>query len=278
MNNAASPESPKNDMPFLEHLLELRDRLLRIVLAIIIFLLCLMPFTEILFVTLAEPLLRFMPEGTQMIAIDPAAPFFTPFKLAIVLAIFITIPYILHQAWSFIAPGLYTHEKAMAMPLLVSSICLFYLGMAFAYYVVFPILFGFMVTITPEGVSMMTDISRYLDFVLKLFFAFGVAFEVPIATILLVWMGLWTPDDLAEKRPYIIIGAFVVGMFMTPPDIFSQTLLAVPVWLLFEVGLLFSRALVKRREAAESMFPAVREDDMHEIEDELNQLDNHDKK
>jgi len=278
MNNATSPESPKNDMPFLEHLLELRDRLLRIVLAIIIFLLCLMPFTEILFITLAEPLLRFMPEGTQMIAIDPAAPFFTPFKLAIVLAIFITIPYILHQAWSFIAPGLYTHEKAMAMPLLVSSICLFYLGMAFAYYVVFPILFGFMVTITPEGVSMMTDISRYLDFVLKLFFAFGVAFEVPIATILLVWMGLWTPDDLAEKRPYIIIGAFVIGMFMTPPDIFSQTLLAVPVWLLFEVGLLFARALVKRREAAEEMFPTVREDDIQAIEEDLNRLDHNDKK
>lgn len=232
---------PDGNMSFVEHLVEVRNRLLQVVLAVLVVLLILMPFANALFSFLAEPLLRFMPEGTQMIAIDVASPFFTPFKLVLVLAILVCIPYILYHFWGFVAPGLYRHEKQLAYPLLVSSTALFFLGMAFAYFVVFPLVFHFMISMTPQGVAMMTDISRYLDFVLKMFFAFGIAFEVPIATILLVKMGIVTTDDLVQKRPHVIVGAFVVGMLMTPPDVISQTLLAIPVWLLFEVGVFFSR-------------------------------------
>ena len=187
-----------------------------------------------------------------MIAIEVAGPFLIPFKLALVLSIFITIPYLLAQFWGFIAPGLYTHEKRLALPLLFSSSLLFYLGGCFAYFVVFPLVFAFLATAAPEGVAMMTDIGRYLDFVLTLFFAFGAAFEVPVVTFVLVWMGMTTPDALVAKRPYIIVGAFVIGMFLTPPDVISQTLLALPMWLLFEVGILFSRHFIpKDRQAGE---------------------------
>ena len=180
-----------------------------------------------------------------MIATEVASPFLTPFKLSLVLAIFIAIPYILHQLWSFVAPGLYKNEKRIALPLLVSSIILFYAGIAFAYYVVFPLVFSFFTSVAPDGVTIMTDINRYLDFVLKLFFAFGIAFEIPIATVLLVWTGASDVDSLRKKRPYIIVGCFVVGMLLTPPDIISQLLLALPMWILFELGIIFSMVTKK---------------------------------
>ncbi len=236
------------EQPFVSHLIELRDRLLRAVMAIALVFLCLFPFANDLYTFLAAPLLRHMPANTSMIATEVASPFLTPFKLTLVLAIFAAAPVLLYQAWGFIAPGLYRRERVLVFPLLVSSTLLFYLGMAFAYYVVFPLVFGFFTSAAPEGVAVMTDIARYLDFVLKMFFAFGLAFEVPIATILLVWVGFTTPAQLAEKRPYIIVGVFVIGMLLTPPDVISQTLLAVPMWLLFEAGLLFSRLLMRYRQ------------------------------
>ena len=231
----------EKEQPFMTHLLELRDRLMRIVLVILIIFAALFSFANEIYQLLAAPLLSQLPEGQTMIATGVISPFLTPFKLALVVSMFLAMPYILHQAWSFIAPGLYRHEKRLASPLLISSILLFYAGMAFAYYVVFPLVFGFLATTTPEGVTHAPDISMYLDFSLKLFFAFGVAFEVPIATILLVLTGMATPESLTAKRPYIIVGAFVVGMLLTPPDIISQTLLAIPMWLLFEIGIIFSR-------------------------------------
>jgi sec-independent protein translocase protein TatC len=189
---------------------------------------------------LSGPLTTHLPEGSSMIAIEVASPFLIPFKLTLVLAVFIAMPYLLYQVWAFIAPGLYRHERRLVMPLLASSTILFYAGAAFAYYVVFPLVFAFFTSTAPDGVSVMTDISRYLDFVLTLFFAFGAAFEVPVVTVLLVWTGMVTQDGLRRKRPYIIVAAFVVGMLLTPPDIISQTLLAVPVWILFELGVVFS--------------------------------------
>ncbi len=235
------------DMPFVQHLLELRDRLLKMILAIMVILLILMPFASDLFTLLAGPLQELMPEGTKMIAIDVASSFFIPFKLALVLSIFLAMPVILYHLWAFVAPGLYKNEKSLISPLLISSTLLFYLGMTFAYFVVFPLIFGFMLNMTPDGVEMTTDIGRYLDFVLKLLFAFGIAFEVPVATILLVRMDIVSPEQLAEKRPHIIVGAFVIGMLMTPPDMISQTLLAVPIWLLFEIGLFLSRIAKKKK-------------------------------
>jgi sec-independent protein translocase protein TatC len=244
----AKPEQypPPLEQPFVQHLIELRDRLLRVVLAVVIIFLGLFSFANDLYTYLAEPLLRHLPEGGSMIATEVASPFLTPFKLTLVLSVFIAVPYILYQAWGFIAPGLYQNERRLVFPLLLSSTLLFYAGMAFAYYVVFPLVFGFLTGIAPEGVAVMTDISRYLDFVLKMFFAFGLAFEVPIATILLVWSGMVTAEGLAAKRPYIIVAAFVFGMLLTPPDVISQTLLALPMWFLFELGLLFSRWYVKK--------------------------------
>jgi sec-independent protein translocase protein TatC len=188
----------------------------------------------------------YLPEGATMIATDVASPFLTPFKLTMMCSLFLAMPVILHQIWGFIAPGLYKHEKRVAVPLLVSSIILFYSGMAFAYFLVFPLIFHFFASVTPEGVSMMTDIASYLDFVMTLFFAFGVAFEIPVAVVLLVWIGIVDVAYLKKMRPYVVIGCFVVGMILTPPDIFSQTLLAVPMWLLFEIGVLCSGLIVKR--------------------------------
>ena len=237
----------QGEMTFVEHLVELRDRLLRVVLAVLCFLVVLFPFANDLYALLAEPLLRHLPEGTSMIATQVASPFLTPFKLTIVLSIFLAMPVVLYQVWSFVAPGLYKHERRLVFPLLVTSSVLFYLGMAFAYFIVFPLMFAFFQAVAPEGVAIMTDISAYLDFVLKIFFAFGLAFEVPIATILLVWTGFTTPAQLVSKRPYIIVGAFVLGMMLTPPDIISQTLLALPMWVLFELGVIFSRIYVRKR-------------------------------
>ncbi len=208
---------PQQEQPFLSHLIELRDRLLRVVLAVIVVFLCLFPFANKLYHFVAAPLLR--QAGGNMIAIDVASPFLTPFKLSLVMAIFVAVPYILYQLWAFVAPALYKTEKRLVFPLLVSSTVLFYMGMTFAYYVVFPLVFGFLTTTAPEGVEVMTDISRYLDFVLKMFFAFGVAFEVPVATIIIIWTGMTTAEALAAKRPYIIVAAFVIGMLLTPPDV-----------------------------------------------------------
>jgi sec-independent protein translocase protein TatC len=247
MTQSNGQDSVDQEQPFLSHLLELRDRLLRVVLVVILIFLGLFSFANELYSYLAEPLLRHLPRDSSMIAIEVASPFLTPFKLALVSSIFIAMPFILYQFWAFVAPGLYNREQRMVMPLLVSSTFLFYAGMAFAYFVVFPLVFGFLTSVAPEGVAVMTDIGKYLDFVLKLFFAFGVAFEVPIATILLVWTGVTTPQKLASKRPYIIVGAFVLGMLLTPPDVISQSLLAVPMWILFELGVIFSRSFVRKQ-------------------------------
>lgn len=243
---------PDNEAPFLEHLKEVRDRLMKATIAITVIFLCLLPFANTIYAVLSKPLIEKMPEGATMIATEVASPFLTPLKTSLVLAIFIGIPVLLYHAWAFIAPGLYEHEKRLAFPLVLSSTLLFYSGMAFAYFVVFPLVFGFLQGTAPEGVAVMPDISEYLGFVIKIFFAFGIAFEVPIATILVIKMGMTTADSLREKRPYIIVGAFVVGMLLTPPDVLSQTLLAVPMWLLFEAGLIFSKYFISEEEKAEA--------------------------
>ncbi|HEA25967.1 MAG TPA: twin-arginine translocase subunit TatC [Ectothiorhodospiraceae bacterium] len=258
-------ETEKNEQPFITHLIEMRDRLLRVVIVVVVVFIGLFSFANELYNIVATPLLVHLPEGASMIATKPAGTFFTPMKLALVFSIFISMPFILYQMWSFVAPGLYTHEKKMVMPLMFSSTLLFYLGMAFAYYVVFPLMFQFFIAMTPEGVTVMTDIGEYLDFILKIFFAFGIAFEVPIVVILLIWTGMTTAEALAAKRPYMVVGAFVVGMLLTPPDIISQTLLALPMWLLFEVGLLASRYFV-------GLSKEAREADM-DIDDELDRAE-----
>ena len=248
-----SPTEDLDEQPFMSHLMELRDRVLRMVLAVLVAFLLLMPFANQLFSLLAGPLTAHLPAGSSMIAIEVASPFLIPFKLALVMAIFLAMPFILYQVWGFVAPGLYRHERSKVMPLLVSSTLLFYAGAAFAYFVVFPLVFAFLTGTAPEGVSVMTDIGKYLDFVLTLFFAFGVAFEVPIATILLVWSGTVTPATLRKQRPYVIVGAFVIGMLLTPPDVISQTLLALPMWLLYEVGIVMSRYFVREPVAEEEV-------------------------
>ena len=237
------------EQPFMSHLLELRDRLLRSVLAVLVLLLVLFPFGNDIYTFIAEPLMKVLPEGASMIATKVASPFLTPFKLSLVTAVFLAMPYLLYQLWSFIAPGLYQHEKRLALPMLASSIFLFYLGAAFAYVVVFPLVFSFLTGTAPQGVLVMTDITEYLDFVLTLFFAFGIAFQIPVATVLLVMAGLASPEQLAAKRPYVVVGVFIVGMLLTPPDVISQTLLAVPMWLLFELGVFLSRLVVRERAA-----------------------------
>ncbi|MBB1127221.1 twin-arginine translocase subunit TatC [Thiospirillum jenense] len=232
------------EQTFISHLSELRDRIVRMVIAVIAVFFILFPFANDIYTVVAAPIIAKLPVGSTMIATQVASPFLTPIKLALITSIFLTMPYILYQLWGFVAPGLYRHEKRLAVPLLVSSIALFYIGMAFAYFVVFPFVFAFFAAVTPEGVSQMPDIAAYLDFVLALFLAFGVAFEIPIATVLLVAIGVTTPENLIEKRPYVIVGAFVVGMFLTPPDVVSQTLLALPMWWLYEAGVYFSRYFV----------------------------------
>ncbi len=237
------------EMPFMAHVLELRQRILRSLMAVFVLFLPIYYFANDLYVLVAAPLMAHLPEHSNMIATEVASPFLTPFKLAIYAAIFLGVPIILHQAWSFVAPGLYKQEKRFAMPLLCTSILLFYAGMAFAYFAVFPLVFQFMAAVTPAGVTMMTDINAYLSFVLTLFFAFGFAFEIPIATLLLVWSGIATAQGIAHKRPYVIVGCFVLGMLLTPPDVISQLLLALPTWILFEIGILFARVAEKRSAA-----------------------------
>ena len=246
-------ENVTAEMSFVEHLIELRDRLLRVVLVLVAVMLVCMPFANYLYGLLAAPLLEHMPEGTSMIATQVASPFLTPFKMVMWLSIFLTVPVMLYQAWAFIAPGLYKHEKRLVMPLAITSTLLFYVGMAFAYFVVFPLVFPFLIGYAADGVTVATDIGAYLDFVITIFFAFGIAFEVPIATIILCWTGVTTPESLAEKRPYVIVAAFVIGMLLTPPDMISQTLLAIPMWILFEAGLLISKYYVKQSEDDEDL-------------------------
>jgi len=245
-----TPEQHQSTL--IEHLIELRSRLLRSVVAIVVIFLGLYAFANDIYLFVAQPLIALLPEGSQMIATEVASPFLAPFKLTLVAAVFIAVPYVLHQAWAFVAPGLYDNEKALAVPILASSVLLFYAGAAFAYYVVFPLLFQFFTQTGPENVAVMTDINAYLNFVLKLFFAFGVAFEIPIATFLLIASGVTTVESLSRKRPYILLGCFVVGMLLTPPDIISQSLLAVPMYLLYEVGLLFGRLARRKKQQREA--------------------------
>ncbi len=240
MSDKPNRAETAQDMPLVAHLTELRSRLLRIVVVWMLIFAGLFYFANDLYAFISEPLRVYLPEGTSMIATDVASPFLTPFKLALVSALFLAMPFVLHQLWGFIAPGLYKHEKRLAVPLLASSIFLFYAGMAFAYYVVFPLVFGFFTSTAPAGVAVMTDINKYLDFVLTLFMAFGLAFEIPVATVLLVLSGAVDVPKLRRIRPYVVVGCFVIGMVLTPPDVISQALLAIPMWLLYEVGILFS--------------------------------------
>ena len=229
--------------PLMTHLIEFRNRVLRSVLAVLIIFAGLFSFSNKIYLYISEPIRAFLPADTSMIATEVASPFLTPFKLTLVLSVFAAMPFILYQTWAFLAPGLYKREKKIVLPLFFSSVFLFYAGMAFAYYVVFPLVFMFFTSIAPDGISVMPDIRSYLDFVLKLFFAFGLSFEIPIAVVILSWMGAIEPNNLAKKRPYVFVLCFILGMLLTPPDIISQTLLAVPMWLLFEVGILFGRVV-----------------------------------
>ncbi len=254
MTSEPDPQDASSDkeMPFVEHLIELRSRILRSFAFIGTLFIPIYYFAGPLFSFVSAPLVQALPDGSSMIATQVTSPFLTPFKLAIYTAIFIGIPFLLHQLWAFVSPGLYRSEKRFAFPLLFSSVVLFYAGMAFSYFLVFPLVFGFLVTVSPEGVPMMTDINQYLDFVLKMFLAFGIAFEIPVATFLLAWSGLSSAKSMANKRPYVIIGCFVAGMLLTPPDVVSQLLLALPTWILFEFGVLLAR-LVERRNADDSL-------------------------
>lgn len=242
-----SNDETDREQTLLDHLLELRNRLMRAVIAIAGATIVLLPFSQEIYSFMADPLLRHLPEGSSMIAIDVTTPFLTPFKLTLMCGLVLAIPVVIYQIWSFVAPGLYEKEKHLAKPLLFSATLLFYLGCAFAYYVVFPVAFEFFTKMAPEGVAVSTDIRSYLQFITTLFFAFGIAFELPIAIIILVALGVTTPDKLATKRPFIFVGAFAIGMLLTPPDVISQTLLAIPMWMLFEFGLVLSRMLVSKR-------------------------------
>lgn len=241
------------EQPLIAHLVELRNRLLRAVLLVLVIFAGLFYFANDLYLILVEPLSVLMPTEGQMIATGVAAPFLVPFKLTFVLAVLAAVPFILHQIWAFISPGLYQHEKTFAIPLLLSSILLFYSGIAFAYFVVLPLVFGFFTGVGPEGISFMPDISNILDFTLKIFFAFGIAFEIPVATFLMVLSGITTVESLSSKRPYIFLGCFVVGMLVTPPDVISQTILAVPMYMLFETGVLASRLIRSPEEDSHSV-------------------------
>ncbi len=234
----------------LSHLVELRGRLLKISAAVVVVFIALLPFSRQIFVMVSEPLRDVLP-GQTMIATAVASPLLTPFKMTFFVALFIAMPIVLYQVWAFVAPGLYKKEKRFAIPLLATSIVLFYLGIAFAFFVVFPLMFNFFTAVAPDGVEVMTDITQFLDFITTIIFAFGLAFEVPVATVLIVWTGLTTPKKLAKARPYVFLGAFIVGMFLTPPDIISQTLLAVPVYMLFELGIIMSRTFVIKREESD---------------------------
>lgn len=242
---AAADKPQGAEQSFISHLIELRSRLLKAIACVGVVLLCMMPFQNHIYSWLAAPLLAKMPGGSTMIATEVASSFYAPFVLTAFAALFVSIPFVFYQAWAFVAPGLYLNERRLALPLLISSTALFYIGVAFCYYVVFPLAFGFFTTTAPEGVTVMTDISKYLDFVIKMFLAFGFAFEVPVATFLVVRTGMISAAELAEKRRYVIVGAFTAGAILTPPDVFSQCMLSIPIWMLYEIGLLFARYFVK---------------------------------
>jgi len=239
----------------ISHLIELRNRLLRAVIAVAIAFVPCAYFSNELFAVVAQPLIDKMPEGTSMIATSLVSPFMAPLKLSLIVALFLAMPVVLYQAWAFVAPGLYRHEKRFAVPLVVSSIVLFYAGVAFAYFVVFPLMFAFLTTMAPPGVKVMTDMSNYLDFVLLLFFAFGVAFEIPIATVLLVATGLVKIETMRKNRGYVILGIFIIAAFLTPPDAVSQCFMAIPMWILYEGGIVMSRILLRQRLAAQQAEP-----------------------
>lgn len=242
---------------FLQHLLELRDRLLRIVIAIGIVFLILMPFAQDLYNLLSDPLVRHLPEGQKLIAVGVASPFFIPYKLTMMVAFVVALPYVLYQVWGFVAPGLYQHEKRLVTPLLISSVSLFYCGMAFAYFLVLPMMFSILPGFAPTNVNVTPDITEYLDFVMMMFMAFGIGFEMPVATVLLISTEITTREDLEKSRPYVIVGAFIFGMLLTPPDVLSQIMLAIPMWLLFELGLLASRLFAKQVKQAQAEKAAV---------------------
>lgn len=246
MSNSALPPNDQ-EMTLVQHLLELRNRVSKAVIVVLVLFLFLFPFANDIYTYIAEPLTRYLPADSGMIAVGVASPFLTPFKLSLILAIYIAMPFLLYQLWAFIAPALYQHERQLVAPVLFFSSFLFYAGGAFSYYVVFPLVFGFLSQTAPEGVTIATDIALYLDFVIKMFFAFGLAFEVPVITVLLIISGMVSVQSLSHARPYIIVAAFVLGMLLTPPDVISQTLLAVPVWLLYELGVVVGNYIVKRR-------------------------------
>jgi sec-independent protein translocase protein TatC len=250
---SSTEEDQLEEASLISHLVELRSRLVKASVSVLAVFICLVPFAQQIFSAVANPLIEQLPEGSTMIATQVASPFLTPFKTTLFVALFFAMPVVIYQVWAFVAPGLYRKEKSFAVPLVVSSIVLFYCGISFAYFVVFPLMFAFFSSVTPEGVQMMTDISSYLDFILTIFFAFGIAFEVPIATVMLVATGMTTPDSLSKKRPYVFLGAFVAGMFLTPPDVISQTLLAVPIYLLFEAGILMSRLMLRDKSVSDTI-------------------------
>lgn len=241
----------EKELTLIDHLVELRDRILKSVSAVLVLFLALFYWANDIYIFVAGPLLAALPEGSSMIAIDPTSPFFAPFKLAFYVSFLLAAPYILYQMWSFIAPGLYKNEKTVAIPLFISSVVLFYGGIAFARYILFGIVFRFFISVSPEGVQVAPDISSFLSFALTIFFAFGVAFEIPIAVFLCIWAGLAEPDSLAKKRPYVVVGCFVVAMMLTPPDPFTQSMLALPMWALFELGIFAGRFTRKRQEQRE---------------------------
>ncbi len=241
-----------SNQTLIDHLTELRNRLIKALLSVFAVFLALVAFANDIYYMVSKPLQDVLPEGATMIATDVTANLFAPFKLTLMLSFFIAIPFVLYQIWAFIAPGLYRNEKRLVVPLLLSSTLLFYLGIAFAYFIVFPVIFMFLTALAPEGVIVAPDITFYLDLVLKLFFAFGVCFEIPIAIVLLCWTGISTPEQLRAKRAYVIVGAFVVGMLLTPPDVISQTMLAIPMWLLFEIGVIVGSLYNKKHTEQES--------------------------
>ena len=257
MSQSPSEPEPLAEGTLISHLLELRDRLLRSLLAVFIVFLPLVFFSNQLFTFVARPLLDKLPAGTSLIATSVVAPFMAPLKLALIGALFVAMPYVLYQVWGFVAPGLYRHERRFAMPLFLSSVVLFYVGVAFAYFVVFPLMFAFLTSTTPEGVQMMTDMSSYLDFVMLLFFAFGVAFEVPVAVVLLAATGLVKIESLKKHRGYVVLGIFVIAALLTPPDAVSQTFMAVPMYVLYELGILLAQYLVRQRAADKAQHEAT---------------------
>ncbi len=270
------PEKDSNNeanMPLIEHLVELRDRILRALLATLFIFLGLFYFANDIYYFVSLPIREQLPEGTTMIATDITATFFAPFKLTLVVAIFLAMPVILHQFWKFISPGLYAHEKKLAIPVLLLSVILFYSGIAFSHYVIFPLVMKFFTTIGPEFVSVTPDISQYLSIALKLFFAFGLAFEIPVITMVLIWSGVASVESLSSKRPYIVVGCFVFGMLLTPPDPFSQSMLAIPMWMLFEVGLLFGRIGRKKKKEAEETSEESEEETLPTDSEETRQPD-----